>query len=277
MQDEIEILKNSEILKIANLACFSTKSNIYIYSNNINNSKVFETQKYKSENSFKLKGFSNKSDLLYEYVNKDNLIIESINLKTYYEFLEVLSVRQNNELNISINITDNKDNNAVISISKNSVSFIFNEKDASVKIYIDLKAKDVIKYQERNKNQTFNLKLTKEKRKANISAYNTINSKIEEKTILSNQLLYLNIYDFLCNDHIRYIVNHIIEDIFEKHINIKFLESLNTEIFDKLYYDKNILDKFGIKKYLISKIIDERKVLDYNTKTYGKKNKNITE
>lgn len=277
MQDEIEILKNSEILKIANLACFSTENNIYIYSNNINNSKVFETQKYKSENNFKLKGFSNKSDLLYEYVNKDNLIIESINLKTYYEFLEVLSVRQNNELNISINITDNKDNNAVISISKNSVSFIFNEKDASVKIYIDLKSKDVIKYQERNKNQTFNLKLTKEKRKANISAYNTINSKIEEKTILSNQLLYLNIYDFLCNDHIRYIVNHIIEDIFEKHINIKFLESLNSEIFDKLYYDKNILDNFGIKKYLMSKIIDERKVLNYNTKTYGKKNKNITE
>ena len=267
-EEILEILKESEVIKIANLECFSTKSDIFVYFKNMNlDSKVFETKLLQLKDKFILRGFCDKTDFTYEYTNKDNLLIEVINLKKFYETIEILSVKRNGETDLSINITNNKDNNTVISIGNKSLSLLLTEKDYAMKLRIDLGIDEIIRYQERNKNQTFNFKLTKENKKAILESYNTIDNKlVGEKTNLTFKSIYSTIYDFLENEHIEYMIEYMLCNIILEKTNIGDINRNKFKIYNRLFFnhfDRPLLDELYGSNGKISKLIESKKVLNF--------------
>ena len=259
-EEILEILKNSQVLKIANLECFSTNSDIFVYFKDMDlDSKVFETKLLQLKDKFILRAFCDKTDFSYEYVRQDSLLIEAVNLKKFYENIEILSVTKNNEVDISINITNSKDNNAVMSIGKQSLAFTLNEKDYSMRLRVDFGINEVIRYQERNKNQTFNLNIKKENRETILSACNTIDNKIiGEKTNLSFKSINSTIYDFIDTKHINSIIDYMLFNIFMKKTSIKNINRSNFRIYDKLFFNR--LYESNDK---LEKIIETRKVLNF--------------
>lgn len=259
-EEILEILENSQVIKIANLKFFSTKSDIFVYFEDMDkDSKVFETRLLQLKDKFILRAFCEKTDFSYEYAKHDNLLIEAVNFKKFYENIEILSATKNNETDISINITDNKVNNAVMSIGKQSLSFTLNEKDYSVKLRVDLGINEVIMYQEQNKNQTFNLNIKKDNKKAILSAYNTIDNKIVgEKTTLVFKFINSIIYDFIDTEHINSVIDHMLFNFFIKKTSIGNINRSDFKIFDKLFFNRLYKDNDKIEK-----LIEPRKVLNF--------------
>lgn len=262
----LEILENSQVLKVANLDCFSTRSDIYIKFNDMNkNPKVFNANTYLFGDKFVLKSFCDKTNLSYEHVKHQDLNIEVLNLKTFFENIEILSAVTNDDKNLTINISDNK-SNAVFGIGNNTISFGKNSHGHSMKLCYDFSIKDIVRYQEKNEKSSFYIKLVKEDRKINLITYNTNNDivKNNKKIIpLKNTVFDNAIYDFTYNEHIITQIEYILDVINQKLPNA-IKEIGKYEVIDNLSLlsdGKDLLCKLFGKNQKISNIITSYSLL----------------
>lgn len=260
-EEILEILENSQVLKVANLKSFSTNANLYItFKDMDNNSNVFETKLLQLNDRFILRAYNEKTNFSYEYIKNQKLKIEVINLKKYDENIEILSVTDKNNQELSINITDNKTNNRVISIGKKSFSVSLNENNYSQKILIDLGINDIIRYQEINNEKKFTLRLFRINQKIHLVAHNNLENTKTNYTF-SNKSLYKCLYDFIYNDYILETIENVLSAINEK-LPYALQEIKNYEIIDDLYLlgeKKNMLSKLFGKNNKISNVIDENR------------------
>lgn len=260
-EEILEILENSQALKVANLKSFSTNANLYItFKDMDNNSNVFETKLLQLNDRFILRAYNEKTNFSYEYIKNQKLKIEVINLKKYDENIEILSVTDKNNQELSINITDNKTNNRVISIGKKSFSVSLNENNYSQKILIDLGINDIIRYQEINNEKKFTLRLFRINQKIHLVAHNNLENTKTNYTF-SNKSLYKCLYDFIYNDYILETIENVLSAINEK-LPYALQEIKNYEIIDDLYLlseKKNMLSKLFGKNNKISNVIDENR------------------
>ena len=260
-EEILEILENSQALKVANLKSFSTNANLYItFKDMDNNSNVFETKLLQLNDRFILRAYNEKTNFSYEYIKNQKLKIEVINLKKYDENIEILSVTDKNNQELSINITDNKTNNRVISIGKKSFSVSLNENNYSQKILIDLGINDIIRYQEINNEKKFTLRLFRTNQKIHLVAHNNLENTKTNYTF-SNKSLYKCLYDFIYNDYILETIENVLSAINEK-LPYALQEIKNYEIIDDLYLlgeKKNMLSKLFGKNNKISNVIDENR------------------
>ena len=99
--DVMEILNDSKLLKLANLECINLGGKLVLKNQNIDeNPVVYKLDINSEKNKFTINSISEKSEISYEYVIDNGKTINVLNIKDFYEKVELLKV----DNKISINI-----------------------------------------------------------------------------------------------------------------------------------------------------------------------------